>query len=61
MNTFTARQIVLVARPNGKPKLTDFRLRGKSVPTPIFDPHRTAYGDLGGASPKRLFNEETEN
>jgi hypothetical protein len=21
-----------------KPKLTDFRLRGKSVPTPIFDP-----------------------
>jgi hypothetical protein len=34
MSTFTARQIVLAARPEGKPKLTDFRLEETAVPTP---------------------------
>jgi NADPH-dependent curcumin reductase CurA len=34
MNTSTARQIVLAARPNGKPKLTDFHLEETAVPTP---------------------------
>ena len=34
MNSLTARQIVLAARPNGKPKLTDFRLEETAVPTP---------------------------
>jgi NADPH-dependent curcumin reductase len=34
MNTSTARQIVLAARPNGKPRLTDFRLEETAVPTP---------------------------
>jgi NADPH-dependent curcumin reductase len=34
MNTSTARQIVLAARPQGKPKLTDFRLEDTLVPTP---------------------------
>jgi NADPH-dependent curcumin reductase CurA len=34
MNTSTARQIVLAARPNGTPKLTDFRLEESPVPTP---------------------------
>jgi NADPH-dependent curcumin reductase CurA len=29
-----ARQIVLAARPHGKPKLTDFRLEETSIPTP---------------------------
>ena len=29
-----ARQIVLAARPQGKPKLTDFRLEETAVPTP---------------------------
>jgi NADPH-dependent curcumin reductase CurA len=29
-----ARQIVLAARPNGKPKPTDFRLEETAVPTP---------------------------
>ena len=34
MSTSAARQIVLAARPNGKPKVTDFRLEETSVPTP---------------------------
>jgi NADPH-dependent curcumin reductase CurA len=34
MNSPTGRQIVLAARPNGKPKLTDFRLEEIAVPTP---------------------------
>ena len=34
MNSLTGRQIVLAARPNGKPKLTDFRLEEIAVPTP---------------------------
>ena len=34
MNSSGAQQIVLGARPNGKPKLTDFRLEESSVPTP---------------------------
>lgn len=34
MNEGKARQIVLAARPQGKPKLTDFRLEETSVPTP---------------------------
>src|SRR5580693_5983246 len=34
MTTSTARQIVLTARPKGKPKLTDFRLEATAVPTP---------------------------
>jgi hypothetical protein len=29
-----ARQIVLAARPNGKPRLTDFRLEETEIPTP---------------------------
>jgi len=32
--TARARQIVLAARPKGKPQLTDFRLEETSVPTP---------------------------
>ena len=32
--TTTARQIVLAARPHGKPKLTDFRLEEVTIPTP---------------------------
>ena len=32
MKTSTARQIVLAARPEGKPKLTDFRLEETEVP-----------------------------
>jgi NADPH-dependent curcumin reductase CurA len=32
--TTTARQIVLAARPDGKPKLTDFRLEEVTIPTP---------------------------
>src|ERR1700730_9227335 len=35
MTTATARQIVLAARPQGRPKLTDFRLEETSIPTPI--------------------------
>src|SRR5262245_59355859 len=31
-----ARQIVLAARPQGKPRLTDFRLEETAVPTPSF-------------------------
>ena len=34
MNEGKARQIVLAARPQGKPKLTDFRLEETEVPTP---------------------------
>src|ERR1700756_3933808 len=34
MTLSMARQIVLAARPNGKPKLTDFRLEETAVPTP---------------------------
>ena len=30
----TARQIVLAARPHGKPQLTDFRLEETAIPTP---------------------------
>jgi NADPH-dependent curcumin reductase len=29
-----ARQVVLAARPQGKPRLTDFRLEETAVPTP---------------------------
>src|SRR5580700_1962699 len=32
----TARQIVLAARPKGRPQLTDFRLEEIAVPTPAF-------------------------
>ncbi len=34
MNESTARQIVLAARPHGKPKLTDFRLEEIAIPMP---------------------------
>src|SRR5215510_14459708 len=34
MTTSMTRQIVLAARPHGKPKLTDFRLEETAVPTP---------------------------
>ena len=34
MTTVTARQIVLAARPQGKPRLSDFRLEETSIPTP---------------------------
>ena len=34
MTEATARQIVLAARPQGKPKLTDFRLEETAIPTP---------------------------
>ena len=34
MTEVKARQIVLAARPQGKPKLTDFRLEETAVPTP---------------------------
>jgi len=34
MTASVARQIVLAARPNGKPKLTDFRLEETEIPTP---------------------------
>jgi len=34
MSISTGRQIVLAARPEGKPKLTDFRLEETAVPTP---------------------------
>jgi NADPH-dependent curcumin reductase CurA len=29
-----ARQVVLAARPQGKPRLTDFRLEETAIPTP---------------------------
>jgi len=32
--TMAARQIVLAARPKGKPQLTDFRLEETAIPTP---------------------------
>jgi NADPH-dependent curcumin reductase len=34
MTIFIARQIVLAARPQGEPRLTDFRLQETAVPTP---------------------------
>ena len=34
MNNDRARQIVLAARPNGKPKLSDFRLEETDLPMP---------------------------
>ena len=34
MTASVARQIVLAARSNGKPKLTDFRLEEAEIPTP---------------------------
>ena len=34
MSSTTARQIVLAARPQGKPLLTDFRLEETQIPTP---------------------------
>src|ERR1700730_11221244 len=34
MTTAKARQIVLAARPRGRPKLTDFRLEETAIPTP---------------------------
>src|SRR5574341_1938689 len=34
MTEARARQIVLAARPQGKPKLTDFRLEETPIPTP---------------------------
>ena len=34
MNEAKARQIVLAARPQGKPQLTDFRLEETAIPTP---------------------------
>ena len=34
MTTAKARQIVLAARPHGRPKLTDFRLEETAIPTP---------------------------
>jgi NADPH-dependent curcumin reductase CurA len=34
MSTATARQIVLAARPHGKPKPADFRLEETEIPTP---------------------------
>ena len=33
--TARGRQIVLAARPKGKPELTDFRLEDTAVPTPV--------------------------
>ena len=34
MSVTKARQIVLAARPQGKPRVTDFRLEETAVPTP---------------------------
>src|ERR1700687_2777225 len=34
MSEAKARQIVLAARPQGKPRLTDFRLEETAIPTP---------------------------
>jgi NADPH-dependent curcumin reductase CurA len=34
MTEARARQIVLAARPQGKPQLTDFRLEETAIPTP---------------------------
>ena len=36
MTATVARQIVLAARPNGKPRLHDFRLEETEIPTPAF-------------------------
>ena len=35
MSTTKARQIVLAARPEGKPRLTDFRLEETAIPAPV--------------------------
>jgi len=34
MTETKARQVVLEARPQGKPRLTDFRLEDTAIPTP---------------------------
>ena len=34
MNVIAGRQIVLAARPKGRPQLSDFRLEEVSIPTP---------------------------
>jgi NADPH-dependent curcumin reductase CurA len=34
MTTLHGGQIVLAARPKGKPELTDFRLEETAIPTP---------------------------
>ena len=34
MNETKARQIVLAARPHGRPKPSDFRLEETAIPTP---------------------------
>ena len=34
MSEVKARQIVLAARPQGRPKLSDFRLEETAIPTP---------------------------
>jgi NADPH-dependent curcumin reductase CurA len=34
MSATKSRQIVLAARPQGKPRLTDFRLEETAIPTP---------------------------
>ena len=34
MTEVKARQIVLAARPQGRPKLSDFRLEETEIPTP---------------------------
>ena len=34
MTETKARQVVLAARPQGKPRLTDFRLEETAIPTP---------------------------
>ena len=34
MTATRARQVILAARPQGKPKLTDFRLEDTAIPTP---------------------------
>jgi hypothetical protein len=36
MTSSIARQIVLAARPKGRPQLTDFRLEKTAIPTPAF-------------------------
>jgi NADPH-dependent curcumin reductase CurA len=40
MSVTKARQIVLAARPQGKPRLADFRLEETAVPTPDARPGR---------------------
>ena len=38
MTTRRGRQIVLAARPRGKPELSDFRLEETAIPTPAAGP-----------------------